>query len=274
MLLDFLRLVRRRKLAETQRVGAQLAGAEADLEEAKRRLAVVHFGSAHASPHPAAHDGAAEVGVLPSPCAAQSAAAEAAAGGRKRRRDEEWLSGVDRADGAAALSHSLSAAPAKAGRSPTLSTAANLRGLSTVTAAASPSPLEPAPQTPPALQRAAARVLAAFPVVDEVYAVRRARCSAASQGLALNCKPCSTPASAAHESGEPRWPPPVRAASPPVDAAGAPVAGPSGAEAAGAGKRACAPAAAGDHLTLFGQDLTAFTRYSELKVCLGLSFPV
>ena len=51
VLLDFLRLVRRRKLAETQRVGAQLAGAEADLQEAKRRLAAVHISTAYPPLH-------------------------------------------------------------------------------------------------------------------------------------------------------------------------------------------------------------------------------
>ena len=260
VLSNFLRLLQRRKLAETQRVAAQLAGVDADLREAESRLSFVLKGGEprHAGGHclwkiedqilhrdsEGGHVGGRNTA---------STLAGGRSGNRKRQRVEGAsydAIGTDEVIGTVSLhadskhSTSIAAHSSLHSGAPPLSTAA-----------------ERALRVLPFRNRAEAHVMAAFPVVDKVYSARRA----------VNRNLPSNTSDATESTGKHQWgPAPPALASPlvvgsPLKEVVEPVKLAAG-EVAEGGEHRFAPGGVGDHLTLFGQDLAAFTRYSELKV--------
>ena len=255
ILTDFLRLLQRRKQAETQRVAAQLAGVDTDLQEVQNRLSAVLSGevirekgghSMELSSHKInAEQGNHRVGIESDVVVPASPGVDDALSGKKRQRDD-------------IIADRISQLPIRTvgitldRRSPTAHSVPSI-----VSTAA-----KRALRVMPFRNRAEAHVIAAFPIVDKVYAARRAT------------ERLPSPAQAG-DQGDNHAQRPPRGATPPASRAlvaggllkqAAKPAKLAAGEAAEGGEHRFAPGGVGDHLTLFGQDLAAFTRYSELKV--------
>ena len=263
VLLDFLRLLRQRKVVETQSVQNQLAGLETDVTEAQGRLERVLTSAASAR-------------QLPLPAADRLAAAMRAA------------SGGDDAEPSSAASPSELGWPALRSRSlpsPPLPIAASANEATAVPASqppAEPSRKRPRDenddqhtesnskqaaatrlQTPDGVLTASkvARIMAAFPAADVAYLARRAEAN-------LGGRRVSVASARPHVDG-------VHGCAVEAERTSAALArlhsGAGGASSQPAGAALCPsqPAAqepADDHLTLFMEDIAAFTRYREMKV--------
>lgn len=259
ILTDFLRLLQRRKLAETQRVAAQLAGVDTDLQEVQNRLSAVLSGEAirekggH-SVELSAHKVNAEqeghqVGIISEVVVPASPGVEDAPSGRKRQRDDMIADRINQLP-----IRNVGITPER--RSP--SSHSSSHSVPSIVSTAAKRAL----RVLPFRNRAEAHVIAAFPIVDKVYAARRAT------------ERVPSPAQAG-DQGDNHAQRPPRGATPPASRAlvaggllkqAAKPAKLAAGEAAEGGEHRFAPGGVGDHLTLFGQDLAAFTRYSELKV--------
>ena len=263
MLLDFLRLLRQRKVVETQAVRTQLAGLDTDLTEAQSRLESVLTSAASAR-------------QLPLPAGDRLAAAMRAASGGEDAEPSAAVSPAETTSLPALRSRSLPSPPLPSAASASEATAAP----------AAQQPEEPSRKRPrdenddqrdgsEGKQAAAtrlhspagvltaskvARIMAAFPAADVAYLARRAEAGLAGRRTsAANARACAGGVHGRVAEAERKV------------AADARLQRGSGGAAAQQDSAAldatnAAQEPADDHLTLFMEDIAAFTRYREMKV--------
>ena len=258
VLLDFLRLLRQRKVTEMQAVRGQLAGLETDLTEASRRLERVVAAAAPAR-------------QLPLPAADRLAIAMQPVSEAVPGAQPGGAAGLPDVQSVALRSRSLPPSSARSPSSaaaPTAATAAPSRKRARDENEAEES-LEAgkAERAPAASSRSAvlaaskvARIMSAFPAADVAYLARRAAAAKATgrQPLRSSAGRADAPALTAAAALQGPTSAAVLSHGQQIEPADGP-----------APTQPLAQQPADDHLTLFMEDIAAFTRYREIKVaCL------
>ena len=273
MLLDFLRLLRQRKVTEMQAVRGQLAGLDTDLAEATHRLERVVAAAAPARQLQSADDR-----VAAAMRAVSQAALEGEAGGTAGSADVRPPALRSRSLPPASAQPPAAAAPVTATAAATTSAPPTLAASRSRKRGRDENEAEHSPAAGKAEGKSAAlirgglvaaskvaRIMAAFPAADVAYLARRAAAAKAAgrqpQGATVADGGGATVQTAAAAA--------MQELTSPTSLGG------------GQAEHANAPRSmqlqpeqpADDHLTLFMEDIAAFTRYREIKVAF-VSFTV